>query len=312
MATARTRSALAQLVASALASQGLGGHTFAAMTGIPAEQLDLVLAGRVPADVAMLDRIADRLGLDRRMLRDASGLDPGYPNSIPPTELQETDVTDPEQNLAQLAIEAVHTAGASMAAFARVHGIPYISLAQLIKTGEPPRRKSALDPLQKALGLNDDEFEAALEASRAQPTPGVTPEPAQDVTPLQAALLKVVADRKMTMKAFAEAADLSVLTAARLLKRGELPGRATTHEKLRNLLGLTEADYRRLLDDSRAAIDAMNATPTAARPVEDDEVLAPSASAHSGSPSTDELVELLDRLNPRQRTALKAFILTLV
>ncbi len=309
MATARTRSALAQFVSSALASQGLAGHSFAAMTGIPAGQLDQILAGHVPADVAILDRIADRLGLDRRMLRDASGLDS---LSIPPTELQEDDVTDPEQNLAQLAIEAVHTAGASMAAFARVHGIPYISLAQLIKTGEPPRRKSALDPLQKALGLSDEEFEAALEASRAHPTPGVTPEPAQDVTPLQAALLKVVQDRKMTMKAFAEAADLSVLTAARLLKRGELPGRATTHEKLRSLLGLTEADYRRLLDDSRAAIDAMNATPTAARPVEDDEVLAPSASAHSGSPSTDELVELLDRLNPRQRTALKAFILTLV
>jgi predicted transcriptional regulator len=273
------------------------------------EQVAAARAGRC-GDAGMLDRIADRLGLARRMLRDAAGMPPG--DDDPTDRKEDPPMTDPSANLAQLAIEAVHESGSSMAAFARTHDIPYLSLAQLIKTGEPPRRKSVLEPLQKALGLEDSDFSAALAASRAQPTPGVAPQDDDaDMTPLQKALQQVVRDRKMTMKAFAEAADLSVLTATRLLKRGELPGRTTTHEKLRSLLSLSEADYRRLLDDSRAAIDAMHAVPTAARPVDEDE---PSAAAadHSGSTSTDELVELLDRLNPRQRSALKAFILTLV
>jgi transcriptional regulator with XRE-family HTH domain len=172
-----------------------------------------------------------------------------------------------------------------------------------------------LDPLAKALGIDEATFNAALSKSKANPMPAEAPRQSDHaVNPFHAALLRLVEDRKFTTKAFAEAADLSVLTAAKLLKRGELPGRQTTHEKLKALLGLSEIAYKDLLASSRAVEASTNPDgETAAIERRNRDTYVPSSSGAAPANTTKgELFELIDRLSPTQLVALKNFLLSVL
>ena len=215
-------------------------------------------------------------------------------------------------NLAQLAADTIVRGGTSVASFARAHDLPYVSLMKLINSGQPPRRKSVLDPLAKALGLDEATFNAALTKSKANPIPAEAPRQSDNaVNPFHAALLRLVEDRRFTTKAFAEAADLSVLTAAKLLKRGELPGRQTTHEKLKALLGLNEIAYKDLLASSRGSTNADGESAAIERKSTMGYV-AVSTGAAPANTTKGELFELIDRLSPAQLVALKNFLLSVL
>jgi hypothetical protein len=214
---------------------------------------------------------------------------------------------DETPNLAQLVSDTIARGGGSVAAFARAHEVPYVSLMKLINTGQPPRRKSVLGPLAQALGLSEQAFADSLEKSKKRPVPAQAPRQSDNAAnPFHAALLRLVEERHLTTKAFADLADLSVLTAAKLLKRGELPGRATTHEKLRNLLGLTEIAYRDLLASARLAEEK-------AKPASDAVgYVAVSTGAAPAATTKGELFELIDRLSPAQLVALRNFLLSVL
>lgn len=211
-------------------------------------------------------------------------------------------------SLAQLAAEAVAASGGSIAAWARHHQVPYLSVTRLINEGIPPRRGEVLQALARALGLGEAGFQASLDRSRSAPTPAAMPKHSDHPTnPLQAALLAVVQERNLTTKAFAEEVELSPLTASRLLKDGDLPGRQTTHEKLRQFLKLEIGEYQALVGRSRG-LAASPVQPVVHVPDEPEEH-PPSAVVHQGG---DELVRLASRLNPRQYAALVGLIKTLV
>jgi predicted transcriptional regulator len=220
---------------------------------------------------------------------------------------------DSTPSLAQLVADTIVRGGTSVASFARAHDIPYVSLMKLINSGQPPRRKAVLDPLAKALGIDEGTFSAALAKSKANPMPAEAPRQSDNaVNPFHAALLRLVEERRFTTKAFAEAADLSVLTAAKLLKRGELPGRQTTHEKLKALLGLSEIAYKDLLASSRAVeASASDGEPAAERRNIQGYVAASSGAAPANT-TKGELFELIDRLSPAQLVALKNFLLSVL
>jgi predicted transcriptional regulator len=221
---------------------------------------------------------------------------------------------DESPSLAQLVADTIVRGGTSVASFARAHDIPYVSLMKLINTGQPPRRKAVLDPLARALGIDDATFSSALSKSKANPMPAEAPRQSDNaVNPFHAALLRLVEERHFTTKAFAEAADLSVLTAAKLLKRGELPGRQTTHDKLRALLGLSEIAYKDLLASSRTAeapAAGENEYTTESRPSPG--YVAVSTGAMPANTTKGELFELIDRLSPAQLVALKNFLLSVL
>jgi hypothetical protein len=215
-------------------------------------------------------------------------------------------------SLAQLAADTIIRGGTSVASFARAHELPYVSLMKLINSGQPPRRKAVLDPLAKALGIDEATFNAALNKSKANPVPAEAPRQSDNaVNPFHAALLRLVEERRFTTKAFAEAADLSVLTAAKLLKRGELPGRQTTHEKLKALLGLNEIAYKDLLASSRGSTNADGESAAIERKSTMGYV-AVSTGAAPASTTKGELFELIDRLSPAQLVALKNFLLSVL
>ncbi len=219
-----------------------------------------------------------------------------------------TMIDESTPSLAQLVADTIVRGGGSVAAFARTHNIPYVSLMKLINTGQPPRRKAVLDPLAKALGIGEETFAAALARSKINPMPAEAPRQSDNAAnPFHAALLRLVEEKGFTTKAFAEAADLSVLTAAKLLKRGELPGRATTHEKLRNLLGLNEIIYRDLLASSRPVEDEKDDDHPAAAGY-----VAVYTGAAPANTTKGELFELIDRLSPAQLVALKNFLLSVL
>ena len=250
---------LQQLVTKALLSKGFTEQTFAKQEGIPYPTLmGITRKGSVPrADT--LARLADRLGLNLDDLRAAAELSRAgradteaaeSSNEAEPDEHAPSDVLIAP--LAQLAAEAVALSGGSMASWARQHGIPYLDLVRLITTGIPTGDDESHAALASGLDLNDADFAVSRERSRSHPEPAhLARHNEQPVTALQAALQAAVQERSLTLKAFSELIDLSPLTASKLLRNGELPGRSTTHEKLRAFLQLSPDDYQGMINRSR-------------------------------------------------------------
>lgn len=307
---------LQQLVLKHLLAQGHTEQSFAKATGIPYPTLMGVTRRCALPRADTLARLAESLGVpademraaaecSRSGRRDGSHEDGEGPLREDDGAIQVGDDGLPTPSLAQLTAEAVALSGGSIAAWARQHGVPYLSLTRLITHGEPPRKQAALEPLRAALNLSPDRFTACLARSRNHPEPAhVAKHNEQPVTPLQAALQAAVQERNLTLKSFSEAVDLSPLTASRLLKAGELPGRVTTHEKLRAFLGLDSDDYQGLLNRSRSAnagIQHLEAPPLPAQA----EPAAPAAL------SDDGLLAAIRVLNPGQRDEVERLVRTL-
>jgi len=309
---------LRQMVLKALLAQGFTEQTFAKVSNVPyATLMGMTRKGAIPrADTLAV--VAEKLGLALPEVMAAaqrSRVDRVHDGAEPvsdvillaPDEVAEEDApaailghappaSEEPPFLSQLAADRIAEEGVSVAGFARTHGIPYISLHQLLTTGVPPQRSTVLEPLAQALGLSEQDFSRSLRRSTETPTPASQPSDDEASTPLQDALRELVRSRNLTTKAFAELADLSVLTATKLLKHGDLPGRVSTHEKLRSLLQLAPADYQELVRRSRSEGSVRESGPD---------------SAPSDAPTLEELSELIRRLGPRQRSALKRFILDL-
>lgn len=311
---------LQQLVLKHLLAQGHTEQSFAKATGIPYPTLMGVTRRSALPRADTLARLAETLGVPLEQVRAAAecsrsgrrdgGNEEGA-DEQPSGDAGDTQVGDSGHStpsLAQLAAEAVALSGGSIAAWARQHGVPYLSLTRLITHGEPPRKQAALDPLRAALNLGPERFTACLARSRNHPEPAhVAKHNEQPVTPLQAALQAAVQERNLTLKAFSEAVDLSPLTASRLLKAGELPGRVTTHEKLRAFLGLGSDDYQGLLNRSRSA----SAATAGAQHLEAPPLPAQAEPAPSTALSDDGLLAAIRVLNPGQRNEVERLVRTL-
>jgi len=309
---------LRQMILKALLAQGFTEQTFAKVSNVPyATLMGMTRKGAIPrADTLAV--VAEKLGLALPEVMAAaqrSRVDRGHDGAEPVSDVILLAPSEPAGDedaaavdgpaaaaageppfLSQLAADRIAEEGVSVAGFARAHGIPYISLHQLLTTGVPPQRTTVLEPLARSLGLTDQDFARSLRRSTEAPTPAMQPSDDEASTPLQDALRELVRSRNLTTKAFAELADLSVLTATKLLKHGDLPGRVSTHEKLRSLLQLAPADYQELVRRSRSEGSVREGGPD---------------SAPSDAPTLEELSELIRRLGPRQRSALKRFILDL-
>jgi len=316
---------LRQMVLKALLAQGFTEQTFAKVSNVPyATLMGMTRKGAIPrADT--LGVVAEKLGLSLAEVMAAaqrSRVDRIHDGSEPISEVillgagepvSEEDTaaagalatmanghapasSDEPPFLSQLAANRIAEEGVSVAGFAKTHGIPYISLHHLLTTGIPPQRETVLEPLARALGLAEQDFADSLRRSTEAPTPAMQPSDDEASTPLQDSLRELVRSRNLTTKAFAELADLSVLTATKLLKHGDLPGRVSTHEKLRSLLQLGPADYQELVRRSRSDGAVRQGGPD---------------SVPGDAPTLEELSELIRRLGPRQRSALKRFILDL-
>lgn len=253
---------LRQIVLKFLYERGLTERTFADISGIPyATLIGITKRGQAPR-AGTLELLAGKIGVPVDDLRAAAqrGKESEIAGGDAPTSA-EVAVPAPQPGLARMVAERVAASGLSAAAFAHTNGISYIALSHLLSTGKPPEDREALEPLKAALGLDDAAFAASLERSSAAPEPSDPRDAIQAAHPLQEALLRLVKERGLTASAFAAAAGVSQLTATRLLKQGDLPARAPTHAKLRQLLGLDEAAYEDLLGRSRPAAPASAAVP---------------------------------------------------
>ncbi len=311
---------LRQLVLKAMLAQGHTEQSFARISGIPyATIMGVTRKGAIPrADT--LSALGLQLGIGESEIQDAAarsragraieGFEPsGEVVLLAGADTQDRgpdsqangngghagDLDDGEPPfLAQVVADRIASERVSVAAFARANTLPYISLHRLLETGVAPERAEVLTALKRAVGLDTERFSKSLERSIAQPTPAAQPQDEVELTPLQEALHALVKSRNLTTKAFAELADLSVLTATKLLKHGDLPGRVSTHDKLRSLLQLSQQDYEELVRRSRGAIGERTAAQTGPE-----------------GPSLEELVALVRTLAPRARAAVKHFISSL-
>lgn len=266
---------LRQLVLKHLVERNLTERTFADLAKIPyATLMGVTRRGAVPRG-ATLEQLAQALGLALDEVRDAAGRTrgeaeaAGHPVEItdepdarahgaadaPLTAHIHAEAAHPEPprgELARLAGERVAASGLSAAAYARTHGLPYLALSRLLAAGEEPEDPAALAQLRAAFPAVPVASPAERAPQRAEAEEGSRAlHRSDDATPpaghpLHAALLKLVRERGWSQQRFAQESGLAVPTAAKLLK-GELPGRGPTHQKLRELLGLDEAAYGRLL-----------------------------------------------------------------
>ena len=327
---------LQQLITKAILTRGQTELSLAESSGLPYPTLlGITRKGAIPRSDTLI-RLGEVLQLTAQEIEQAAALSRlkrGQESVGAEPEADENAPTDATgANLAQLALDAITRSGISAAAFAKRFEIPYLSLIRLIRDGVPPVRGSALSAIKAGLGLDDETFEAALDRSKADPVPANRAKSSEiAANPLQASLLKLVESRRLTVKAFADLAGLSVLTATRLLKKGDLPGRVATHSKLRGLLGLSEADYELLLQRARAAgaaetEDDHDAQPTSMPPITEAIRRFEGGAAVERTPGTfteafsagvkreptdDDFMVLIRRLGPKQRRALMGFMLTL-
>lgn len=325
---------LQQLLLKQMLTLGLTERTLAAKADLPYPTVTgITRKGAVPRGDA-LARLARELGFESGVLEQAAGrskANRSIRGSAP--EMVDTQA-EPSAGptLAQLALDIITRSGLSVAAFAREHEIPYLSLNRLISDGVPPTRDSALAPLAAALGLSKEEFAVAMNRSAAAPAPADRHKSSEiAANPFQAAIRKLMEERGLSTVGLAELAGLSPITAARLVKKGELPGRQVTHQKLRALLALNEADYDLLLARSRQfgessshaapAVQVTALTPNPPSPavlvhqvpkvqqVSQEVVLQVASAASAGHEDGSEMLALISRLNPEQRRALHQMLL---
>lgn len=328
---------LQQLVMREMLTHGHTEQTLATRSGLPYPTImGVTRKGAVPrADT--LVKLATVLDLAAEELQRAADLTRSLRGSEEATETASPEGSPSIEgpSLAQQALDAVTKSGVSMAAFAREHELPYVSFARLISQGAVPENDDTLAALRLALGLDDEAFVVLLAAARADRQPASKVEAARIAgTPLQAALRNLLESRGWSLQAFADAADLSVVTAGRLVRDGELPGRQATHAKLKTLLALTDDAYELLVARSRqqtlaaevaehasgyhipSVIPSAPSQPSSAlepaTPVTTAAVRAAVQAVTQQPPKEVELMELIERLNPAQRRALDQFLRTLV
>ncbi len=312
---------LQQLVLREMYGQGYTEQSLATRSGVPYPTvLGITRRSALPRGDT-LDKLATCLGIEVDGLKTAAEFSKGVrPGRGVEAARKAVAVTGEGPTLAQLTLDAVTRSGNSAAAFARTHNVPYLSLTKLINHGVAPVRQSVLKPLQAALGLDDEGFQAALVRSKAAPAPASRAKASEiAANPLQAQLLKMIEERGLTQKSFAELVDLSPLTANRLLKKGDLPGRKLTHDKIRALLEMSEEDYQQLLERSRGHFNpvAGGDSETGDEDGEGEGEAPTAAPVHVPYLTTmvpaaeDEVAALAAKLTPAQRAALVDFLRTL-
>ncbi len=304
---------LQQMVTKALYSQGFSEQTFAKASGIPYPTvLGITRKGAVPR-TDTLKRLAGALGFDENEVDTAAARSKNVRrDSDAALAAPEEDIEPAPLDLNARVAAAARRRGSSIASWANAHELPYLSLMKLVGGAKPADGTDLRAKLDAALIADAPPEREALEP-RAR-------------SPLHQALLSFVRGRSMTIKAFAESCNLSALTAARLIKHGALPGRATTHDKLRTLLGLDEAAYDKLLRQHEAAAPAESGltdeADVAFEHSETEEIHADvlvasgehGTALHPKRPHSDldEMMGLIQRLSGSQRQALRQLIDTML
>lgn len=301
---------LQQLVLKTLLSRGHTEQSFAQASGLPYPTLmGITRRGSVPRGDT-IERLSAALDLPIADLQAAAERSRDHRRGEDDTQADGNASDTAAPSLAQLAAEAVALSGGSIAAWARQHHIPYLSLIRLLAQGEAPQRPDVLDPLRTALGASSESFSASLSRSRINPEPAhIAKHNEQPATPLQAALQAAVQERNLTLKAFAETVDLSPLTASKLLKGGELPGRVATHLKLRTFLGLADDDYQGLLARSRQLVAEPADLGAPSLPATPLPIAADEAAASTPELSDDELFAAIRALDRHQRRAVVELVI---
>lgn len=273
-----------------------------------------------------LNRIVDLLALDPEQVQIAIGTSRALRRGTPRDD-DEPDVP----HLAELVARHIKNRGQSVGAFAQDLGIGYFRIAKFLDTGVPPEDETFLEPLRRMLGVEPEVFEEALQKSAEHPEPADLDPPddllGEDANPLQEAMVSFMREHGLTLKALAKRADLSQVTVSRLVKQGQMPTRATTHIKLQELLGISANEYQVISSKARALSvgHALLSNDSEEREVDDyepdehhyepqpiTEFTDPEHDAHHNAPSQDELIELVKKLGPKQREALKTFLAAMV
>jgi predicted transcriptional regulator len=284
---------LQQLVVKALYSQGFSEQSFARATGVPYPTiLGITGKGAIPRRDT-LDVIADALSLEKTVVEQA------VENSKTARRSEERVADEMPipvgASLKEQVAAVIERSGLSVAAFAREHDMPYLSLMKLLDAGVTPSQE-VQDQLKKTVSAAMDQDMS----DELPPSVQIVKVPAERalLSPFQKALTDYIDQHALTLKAFAERCDVSVVTATRMARFGILPGRAGTHEKIRALLNLNEDDYARLIKDSTVATHA-----------DTTQVLRAMASQR---PIIPDLLEVIERLNERQQQALQQFLTKLL
>jgi transcriptional regulator with XRE-family HTH domain len=283
---------LRQLVLQYLYQRGLTERTFADLSGIPyATIIGITKHGSVPR-AGTIEQLADKLGMPVDDVRAAATRTHGIALEMSAAEATATGqvvaseaVAEPTETygapaaaaadeapgqgvgLARLVAERIAASGLSAAAWARTHGVSYLVLSSMLSSGQVPEDETIVSALRAAVAADQaaaPPVQPRPRGRRPLPSSGQEPE-ITPTTPMHAAILALVRERGFNQAAFAKAADITALTAAKLIKKGELPGREKTHAKMRALLGLDETAYADLLDRSRP--DGFSPPPAPPQPV---------------------------------------------
>ena len=252
---------LQQLVTRALYEHGLTEQELSDQCDVPyATLMGVTRKGAVPRQPA-LNAIARVLNLSPGDIAAAVRVTRIARRGVSVQQLQAGRVSK-TPGLATLVVERANSKRQSLAAFSSAAGLGYLVVSRLVEQRQVPEMPADRELLREALELDEATFDEACQATEKtdppeqQPTTGVfassnDPLLGHDSTPLQQALVGMMRSERLTIKELARRANLSQVTMSRLLKDGQPPARAKTHQNLQKLLGLTADSYHGLLEQSR-------------------------------------------------------------
>ena len=250
---------LQQLITRALYEKNLTEQELAERSQVPyATVMGVTRKGSVPRQ-ATLNTLARALELSADDIAAAVRVTRIGRRGVSVQQLQ-TGRIQKTPSLDTLVVERAAAKRQSLAAFAQSAGLGYLVISRLVERREAPAGPAASASLQRALGIDQDTFREACASLGDEPaTPKeatashtrADPLLAPNATPLQQSLVTMMRGERLTIKELARRANLSQVTMSRLLKDGQPPARAKTHQSLQKLLGLTADAYHALLEQSR-------------------------------------------------------------
>jgi transcriptional regulator with XRE-family HTH domain len=253
---------LQQLVTRALYHEGLTEQELSRRCDIPyATLMGVTRKGAVPRQQT-LNAMARVLNLQPDEVASAVRVTRVARRGVSVQQLQTGRVAK-TPSLVTLVLERAQANRQSVAAFSQAAGLGYLVVSRMIEHQKPPALPADQHLLREALDLDEATFNEACAAigeedddvgdssSNVFVASGTESFANGSGTPLQQALHSMMRSGRLTIKELARRANLSQVTMSRLLKDGQPPARAKTHQNLQRLLGLTADAYHAFLEQSR-------------------------------------------------------------
>lgn len=218
---------------------GVSAKSLAEQAGISyPTMLNIIKSGNIPRKPSHREALRDIMGFDREEWAEIL--------SRSGKHATERSERDGPPNLQELVTKALYAQGFSEKSLASATGLPYATISGITRKGAVPRKKS-LNKIIDVLELDADEVDKAVRSSHASRHQTDQDEDEFAELDAVASIADVInqrlAETGVSLATFAKGVDVGYLTLSRIMNGKLKPDDLSGFDKLREELGLDEAQF---------------------------------------------------------------------